>query len=148
MRIALVALAAWAGAAAEKPATRATIQKDAVLLAPADAQWTDVPDSGGIRQAVLWGDPATRGYGAFNKWPAGLDVPLHWHTFDHRVVVLSGVLALTLEGQPTREFPAGSYLMVPGRARHAASCGAGAECVFFSEQNLRYDIKMVETPPR
>ncbi|HEY7412993.1 MAG TPA: DUF4437 domain-containing protein [Vicinamibacteria bacterium] len=118
--------------------------KDPVLWSATDIQWTDVPESKGLKQAILWGDPATRGYGALNRWPAGFQQPLHHHTFDVKALVLAGTLVMALEGAAAKEFPPGSYVMLPGRLKHTTGCKAGAECVFFAEQSLRYDMAVAE----
>jgi hypothetical protein len=54
--------------------------------------------------------------------PAGFWDPGHWHTADARIAVLKGTLHLgygdTLDIAATTAFPTGSFVLVPGEARH------------------------------
>ena len=145
------AVAAWAlpqtatqEAAPAKPA-RPVVKKEAVFWPAADIKWKDQENPPGSKTAVLWGEPEKDGYGMLNRWPAGTDVPLHWHTFDMRGVLLEGTLVITPEGGSAQTLtPGGSYAYVPGRLKHTTTCKAGADCVFFSTSNLRFDTKFPE----
>jgi quercetin dioxygenase-like cupin family protein len=118
--------------------------KEAKLWAAGDLKWVDDPEMAGVSTAVLWGDPKTGPYGALEKWAAGTSAALHWHTADIKAVMISGTFLLTLEGQPGKEMPSGSYVFIPGGTRHTTVCKAGADCVFFAEQPGAGDTKMVE----
>ena len=54
--------------------------------------------------------------------PAGVWDRAHWHSADARVVVVRGVLRLgygdSLDVAATREYPLGSYLLVPAETHH------------------------------
>jgi quercetin dioxygenase-like cupin family protein len=131
-----VGLAGVALADAAKPAA-------AVMMAAGDLKWVDVPGFP-VKTAVAWGDPAKGAHGAYHKFPAGFDAPLHHHTTDHRVVVLSGTLTLTPEGQAAKTLGPGSYFAFTGMKKHGTKCEAGAECVLFADCDGAWDIIVAE----
>lgn len=133
---------------APAPAKKAAVKQEPQLWSAGDIKWVDIPDMKGGQKAVLWGDPNTGAYGAMLKFPAGLDIPLHWHTYRNRGALLSGTMAIALEGGTPKELGAGSYLMMPGRVKHSTMCKAGADCVVFVEQPGKDDIHLVEAAPK
>src|SRR5512140_862277 len=96
MALAAITLAPQAGAEAAKKGGQA------VLDPAADMKWTDVADSPGVKMAVLQGDPA-KGAGHFMmKLPGGFVAPLHHHSSDHYVTVVSGTMVFTVDGKDTK----------------------------------------------
>jgi quercetin dioxygenase-like cupin family protein len=93
--------------------------------------------------AKLWGDPAKGAYGAIEKFPAGFSAPLHTHSADHKIVILSGTWIHGEEGKPEVRLGPGSYLFQPANQKHSTACDAASECVFFIESNRKFDIKIV-----
>lgn len=130
--------------AQEARAKRPKMANEFTVWTPDELKWVDNPDVKGGRVAVLWGDPKTGAYGALQTWPGGTEVPLHWHTFNSRGVVVSGTMHINSAKGMDRDVPAGSYFNVPGRMKHASGCRAGAECTFFVEQPGKGDIHMAE----
>ena len=124
--------------------SKAKAKKTAILRAPTDLKWTDIPDVKGAKQAVLWGDPSKGAYGMFVMLPAGTEVPLHTHSQDSRGAVISGTLVITLEGKTPKELESGSYYFVPADQKHMASCKSGANCLFLDQSSGAFDIKMAE----
>lgn len=132
---------------AKKPVTaKAPVKKEPVLMAAGDLKWVDVPEMKGAQQAVVTGDPTKGAYDAFNKWPGGLEHPQHTHTLTVEAVVVSGVMTVSIDGGPVKEYPAGSYAKIPGGVKHTSGCKAGADCVFFSSQTGKFDMKPVAAP--
>lgn len=74
------------------PATRSLHPPADVTLLLGDHEWPPVdpdnPNSPAI--AALWGDPMSGAYGALLRVPAGFESPVHRHSHDERVVVISG----------------------------------------------------------
>ena len=136
------ALGAGEAKPGEKKMTRT--MKESQLWTPEELKWADVADLPGAKEAVVWGDPKKGAYASFNRWPAGTEVPLHWHTHDNRGTVISGTLSISMDGGPAKEVGPGSYLFVPGGVKHATACKAGADCVFYAHQPGIADLKMVE----
>jgi hypothetical protein len=133
-------------AAAPKPAASRL-----VVMPAADLKWTDLDPAGapGVKVADLWGNHATGGaFGAFFRLPASFAVPLHTHTHDMKVVIVSGTYIQAPDGKPEFRIGPGSYFMQPGGDyRHTTSCDAASDCVFFVESKGPFDLKVVGAPP-
>ena len=118
-----------------------------VVMPASDLRWADLDPTGapGVKIADLWGDHMTGAYGAFFKLPAGFAVPLHTHTYDIKVVIVSGTYIQSPEGKPEFRLGPGSYFMQPGgNYRHTTSCDKASDCVFFAESNGPFDLKLVD----
>ncbi|HEX4871467.1 MAG TPA: cupin domain-containing protein [Nevskiaceae bacterium] len=85
----------------------------------------------GCEIAVLHGDPAKPNVDVFLKVPAGATIPSHTHTSAERMVLVSGQLDVTYEGQPTARLEVGTYAYGPANKPHEAVCAKGAPCVLF-----------------
>jgi quercetin dioxygenase-like cupin family protein len=129
-----------AKAAPKKAASRA------VIWPAADIKWVDLSaDAPGVKIADLWGDHTKGAYGALMKFPAGFAAPLHTHTHDISIVVVSGTFIHTPEGKPEVRLGPGSYLKQPGDGyRHMTACDKASECVFFTESKGAFDLHPVE----
>jgi anti-sigma factor ChrR (cupin superfamily) len=133
--------AAVGWAASEAPASRL------VVMPAADLKWMDLDPQGapGVKVADLWGDHAKGAFGAFLKLPAGFAVPLHTHTHDMKVVIVSGTYVQAPEGKPEFRLGPGSYFMQPGgNYRHMTTCGQASDCVFLVESGGKFDLKPVQ----
>jgi len=149
MALALPAAALAQGAAGTAAAK--TVAKPAesrlVVMPAADMKWTDLDPKGapGVKVADLWGNHATGPYGALFKLPAGFAVPLHTHTYDMKVVIVSGTYIQVPDGKPEFRIGPGSYFMQPGgNYRHTTACDKASECVFFVESRGKFDLKVVD----
>jgi anti-sigma factor ChrR (cupin superfamily) len=113
-------------------------------------QWTDLdPGAPGVKVVDLWGHHANGAFGALFRLPAGFAAPLHTHTYDMRVVILSGTYIQAPEGKPAFRLGPGSYFLQPGgNYRHTTSCDAAADCVFFVESTGAFDLKPVDAGKR
>ena len=121
--------------------------KAPVLTPAADVKWIDLDPAGapGVKIADLWGNHATGAYGAFIKFPAGFAAPLHSHTNDMKVAIVSGTFIHGPEGKPEVRLGPGSYMMQPGgNYRHTTRCDGASECLFFAESNGAFDLKPAE----
>ena len=135
---------AQTGAAKAKAAPKSAAGK-AVIWPAGDLKWTDMTDGPpGSKIVDLWGDHTKGPYGAMIKFAPGFAAPLHTHSFDMSIVVVSGTFIHTPEGKPEVRLPAGSYLKQPANYRHMTGCDQSSECVFFAEGKGKFDIKMVE----
>ena len=126
--------------ASAEPARGAEAGK-AVVWPAGDLKWTDAPNAPpGVKQAVLWGDPATGAFGTIQKFPPGFTSALHWHSANLRMVVVSGTVIHGPEGKPEVRLSAGSYLSEPAGYKHTTACDKASECVFFMEGDGKFDI--------
>lgn len=117
------------------------MMKKAPVVWPADKlTWVEIPNTGGVKQAVLWGNPDKGAYGALDKFPAGAKFPLHYHTNALKGVVISGTWLYTPEGGSENRLGPGSYLSFGAKDRHVSGAAEGSECIFFLEQPGKFDM--------
>jgi Domain of unknown function (DUF4437) len=149
MLAAIVALSAVAfapGLAGSKAKSSVSPYDRLVVKPVADLTWGDLDPTGapGVKVAKLWGDPGKGAFGAFFKLPAGFAVPLHTHTHDIKVVIVSGTYIQVPNGRPEFRIGPGSYFLQPGgNYRHTTACDQASECVFFAESSGSFDLKLV-----
>jgi anti-sigma factor ChrR (cupin superfamily) len=117
-----------------------------VVIPAGDMKWTDLdPSVPGVRVADLWGSHAKGAFGALFKLPAGFAAPLHTHTYDMKVVIVSGTYIQAPEGKPEFRLGPGSYFMQPGgNYRHTTTCDKASDCVFLVESKGPFDLKPVD----
>jgi quercetin dioxygenase-like cupin family protein len=131
-----------------KPAKSPGSPYDRLVVKPAaDLTWGDLDPTGapGVKVAKLWGDHTKGAFGAFFKLPAGFAVPLHTHTHDIKVVIVSGTYIQVPEGKPEFRIGPGSYFFQPGGDyRHTTACDQASECVFLAESSGPFDPKVVD----
>ncbi len=133
-----------AATATKQPATSA--QSRLVVMPASDMKWTDLdPGAPGVKVADLWGNHASGGaFGALFRLPAGFAAPLHTHTHDMKVVIISGTYIQVPEGKPEFRLGPGSYFLQPGGSyRHTTTCDKASDCVFFVESEGPFDLKPV-----
>jgi anti-sigma factor ChrR (cupin superfamily) len=129
-----------------KPASKPA-QTALVVMPASEVKWADLDPVGapGVKVADLWGNHASGAFGALLKLPAGFAVPLHTHTHDMKVVIVSGTYIQVPEGKPEFRLGPGSYFLQPGgNYRHTTSCDKASECVFFVESKGPFDLKVVD----
>ncbi len=108
---------------------------------PAHLDWKPLSPGSTASIVDLWGDHTKGAYGALFRFPAGYTTPVHTHTHDMRIVVVSGILLQIPEGERALKLPAGSYLLQPGgNYRHIAAADASSECIFFAESPGAFDL--------
>ena len=117
---------ALAEAPAQEPALAIT-SRDVVL------KWGPCPAfiPQGCEIAVLHGDPGKANADVFFKVPAGFTIPHHWHTSPERMVLISGELQVTYDGQQPAVLKPGMYAYGPAKLPHKATCAKGDPCILF-----------------
>src|SRR6266850_1383967 len=132
LKIALMSGLLLAGAFAGAPVSA---QELALARTAKDSQlkWGPCPPflPKGCRIAVLHGDPAKANADVFLKVPASSVLPRHWHTSAERMVLVSGELRITYDGQKTAVLKPGTYAYGPAKLPHKAQCGKAGPCVLF-----------------
>ena len=98
-----------------------------------ELQWGPCPPfmPNGCSIAVLHGDPVKENLDVFFKVPANYNIPNHWHHSAERMVLISGELQVTYEGEETKTMKAGTYAYGPSSKPHIAKCGDAGPCVLF-----------------
>src|SRR6056297_1384 len=96
-----------------------------------ELQWGPCPEfmPEGCAIAVLHGDPSKKNADIFFKVPAGAVVPRHTHTSAERMVLVSGALRVTYDGQERVDMKAGIYAYGPPELPHKAVCTGAEACV-------------------
>jgi len=130
MAAALVCLVPFANAAGK-----------AAFVPAGDLKWQDVPDAKGVQIAAVpgHGDPGKGASHFFLKFAPGFSAPMHHHTANHYVTVVSGTLAITVDGKD-HKLPAGSFFSLSGKQPHATRCEAGADCVLAMDVRGKWDV--------
>lgn len=135
--LAFVALcfALLAGSGATAQTAQAPASDPAVAWTAEDAglQWGPCPEflPEGCAIAVLHGDPAQANADVFFKLPARTSIARHWHTSAQRMILVSGELHVTYDGQDPVVLKPGSYAYGPARQPHEAQCRSEQACVLF-----------------
>lgn len=121
-------------AALHAPGAHAS-EQHAVAYGVHDEQlkWGSCPDfiPRGCEIAVLRGDPTKDNADIFFRVPANFEIPTHRHTSAERMVLVSGELTVTYEGQRPVTLKPGMYAYGPANKPHKASCASEAPCVLF-----------------
>lgn len=119
----------------------------ALTFADAQLKWGPCPPfiPKGCEISVLHGDPARPNVDVFFKVPGGFSIPSHTHTSAERMVLVSGELDVTYEGQASTRLKPGSYAYGPAGKAHQAVCAKGAPCVLFIAFEAPLDA--MPTPP-
>ncbi len=107
----------------------------AIVVDPADPKlgWGPCPDfmPAGCEIAVVHGDPAKPNVDILFRVPGDSVIPPHGHTSAERMILLSGELEVTYEGQDPVTLSVGQYAYGPAGRLHDAYCSPGDACVLF-----------------
>lgn len=112
-----------------------------LMVSFADMKWTELPEVKGTQFAPLSGDPKTGEFTQMRKIPAGTDNPLHTHSSEIKMVIISGVLYTGSDLASARDFGPGSVIVLPANWKHVSGCRAGSDCVFYQEGKGKFDYK-------
>ena len=112
-----------------------------LMVSFADLKWMELPQVKGTQFAVLSGDPKRGEYTQMRKIPARTDNPLHTHSSQIKMVIISGVLYVGSDLASARDFGPGSVIVLPANWVHVSGCRAGNDCVFYQEGNGKFDYK-------
>lgn len=130
---------------AEEPASEPAFS---LTIADTQLKWGPCPAfiPQGCEIAVLHGDPAKANADVFFKVPADFTIPKHWHTSAERMVLVSGELRVTYDGQEPTTLKPGTYAYGPAKLPHSAYCHKGAACVLFIAFETPIDAVPTEDP--
>lgn len=113
-----------------------------LVVTQADLKWQSMGNSG-VAAAPVSGDMQKGPCQFFLKYPVGLTSPLHHHTANHHVTLISGSITLTVGGKEHRLNP-GDYFMLADRAAHIAKVEGNEPAVFFIEAEGPWDVVMAQ----
>lgn len=137
----MITLALPVTTVAQTPSTEAS---RLVVMPAGELKWADLdPGVPGTKIVDLWGSHTSGSFGALVRLPAGFAAPLHTHTHDMKVVILSGTYIQAPDGKPEFRLGPGSYFMQPGGDyRHITKCDQASDCVFFVESPGAFDLHL------
>ena len=81
--------------------------------------------------AVVHGDPSKPNADLFFKVPGDFKIVNHWHTSAERMVLLTGKMSVTYEGEKSGLLLPGRYAYGPAKKHHKAYCHPGDSCILF-----------------
>lgn len=111
-----------------------------------DLIWHNAPDFlPGCTFTVLHGDMSQPNLDVFFKVPANTEVANHWHQSQERMVLISGEMEVTYEGEPTQLLKTGTYAYGPAKKPHSAKCLDKGPCVLFIALVEPFDAHPVAT---
>lgn len=125
----ITGLMAQNGSGDEMPNSIAVSSSDYSAL-----EWVGCPpplDGEGCHITVLQGDPSKPNSDILFKLSPGASVPRHWHSSAERMIMISGELHVTYDGEETQVLKAGGYAYGPANKPHDAKCADGEDCVLF-----------------
>lgn len=98
-----------------------------------DLQWGPCPPfmPEGCAITVLHGDPGKNNSDILFKVDANSDIPNHWHNSAERMILISGELEVTYEGETPKTLKEGNYAYGPAKKPHTAKCGDAGPCILF-----------------
>ena len=119
-------------------------------VSDAHLQWGPCPAffPAGCQIATLHGDPTKPNADVFFRVLARYDLPAHWHTSPERMVLVSGELHVTYDGQEPAVLKPGMYAYGPAKAVHRGRCVSEEPCVLFIAFEGPVDATPVTAPAR
>ncbi|WP_224482816.1 cupin domain-containing protein [Robertkochia aurantiaca] len=109
-------------------------------------EWSPCPsplDFEGCHITVLNGDPAKANSDILFRMQPGTTAPEHWHNSAERMVLISGKMAVTYEGEETKTMTSGTYAYGPAQKPHKAECIGDEPCVLFIAFEKPVDTQLV-----
>lgn len=103
-------------------------------------QFPNLPDC--AKGAVVDGDPGTGPSTILAKWPAGCKVPMHWHTPNENLVIVSGGGKLDMKDGGAQNVAQGAFVHMPSKHQHAFTCTSA--CTFYLVSDGTFDIHYVD----
>lgn len=143
MRTAILCLAllAFAGPLGAQPADMP------VIVDPSTAPFQVFPTVPACFQtAVLRGSATAGPSAALGRAEEACAIPLHWHTPNENLEMISGVATITMKDGSTATLRPGTYAYLPSRHPHAFACPAA--CLFFIYQDAPFDIHYIDAEGR
>jgi quercetin dioxygenase-like cupin family protein len=107
--------------------------------------WGPCPEimPAGCQLAQLHGAPSEPNADIFLKIPAKASFAKHIHSSAERMILLSGEMHVTFEGQKPAVVKAGSYMYGPAGRPHSGACASAEPCLLFIAFEGPVDAKLV-----
>lgn len=106
----------------EAPEPDAPAPIPALSVNPKELEWNEIPDSGGVKAAVVWQDPKAKTNAAFVKFPKKWKRGRHYHSHASQNVLLKGTMSVIGSDGLEENYKANAWLFSPGNWIHATEC--------------------------
>lgn len=108
-------------------------------------KWNPAPDFfPGCTFTILHGDIEKPNLDFLFKVEPDTFIMKHTHTSPERMILISGTMEVTYEGEKTQVLKAGSYAYGPAKKPHTAKCLKGDPCVLFIAMVDPFDAVPIE----
>ena len=123
--------------ASEKPAAQ--------MMPVGDIQWKEV--KGGVKMAMIKGNPKEGGFVAMFEFPAGMSTNVHTHSASFAGALVFGSHQRGPSADKLVTLTEGSVWHTPANAPHMEKCGSERSCVMVGTFDGPLDVKNVEIVP-
>ena len=114
-----------------------------ITLNPQTLKFITIPNMPACATAaILRGNPRWGAAWVLLRLASGCRVPLHWHTANETLLVISGRGSVTAKDGTPLQFTPGAFTYLPSRHAHQASCAH--TCVLFNSADAAFDIHYVD----
>lgn len=122
----------------------AAAAQDSHIVTGADQKYGPFPNFPKCTQgAVLHGDPASsHGVTVIAKATAGCRIPLHFHSANEEVGIISGTAKMNMKDEAPKTLTAGGYAYLPAKQAHELTCVTA--CKIFVGADGVFDIHYVD----
>lgn len=130
---AMLTASAFIPVAAQAEHDSEKVQAFGLAMDDARISWSECPAffAKGCMIGFLKGDPAKPHSNVIFKTPGNYDLPEHWHSSAERMVLISGEMDLTYEGQATIRAKQGMFIYGPPKVPHTGRCVSAEPCELF-----------------
>lgn len=93
--------------------------------------------------AIEHGNPKAGSSVTLVKLAGGCTVPMHWHSADEQLMLVSGAAQVEMQGEQPHSLQPGGYYFMPAHHFHQLSCHTG--CTFHRSVDGPIDIHYVDS---
>jgi quercetin dioxygenase-like cupin family protein len=133
------------GAVDMTPAEAPAAEPKAVVMPANELQWKEL--KGGVKMAVIHGNPKEGAFQALIDFPAGMTTNVHTHTAAFSGALVSGTHQRGPSPDALLTLTEGSVWSEPSNAPHMEKCGDQSRCILAVSMDGPLDTKNVELTP-
>ncbi|HVS88229.1 MAG TPA: cupin domain-containing protein [Candidatus Acidoferrum sp.] len=129
---------------AAAPSLSSQEQHHGVVRPLSDVKFESDDDVKCLDSTLENGDPAKGASTFILRAAPNCMVPMHYHTAEEQLIVVSGDVEAGMDGISPRVLQAGGFAMMPGKEKHWFSCKSKKGCLMFVTFDRAYDIFWVK----
>jgi quercetin dioxygenase-like cupin family protein len=133
------------GAVDMTPAESPAAEPKSVVTPVDQLKWVEV--KGGVKMAVIHGNPKEGAFQALIDFPAGMTTNVHTHSAAFSGALVSGTHQRGPGPDSLVTLTSGSVWSEPAEAPHMEKCGPDSRCIFVASMDGPLDTKAVELTP-